>query len=54
MDPEKGQAIEQMPYEFRDKDGKVLLKGTTNALGDTARLYTKDTQDCLASIRFAG
>jgi Domain of unknown function (DUF4150) len=40
MDPERGRALKSLPYEFRDKDGKVLLSGQTNKHGDTQTIDT--------------
>jgi|GEM_PF-1884520 uncharacterized Zn-binding protein involved in type VI secretion len=40
MNHETGQALQSLPYAFRDKDGKVLQNGQTNRHGDTQRVET--------------
>lgn len=40
-----GQALSAVPYEFRSKDGKVLLAGVTNSNGETGRLYAVEPVD---------
>ncbi|WP_338846228.1 PAAR domain-containing protein [Massilia sp. W12] len=45
MDPATGRAIENLPYEFRDKKGNVLLSGVTDHVGDTARVFTESAMD---------
>jgi hypothetical protein len=40
MDPETGQALQSLPYAFRNKDGEVLQSGQTGRHGDTQRIET--------------
>ncbi len=40
MNPESGQAINSLPYEFRDVSGRILQQGQTNQYGDTQRVMT--------------
>jgi uncharacterized Zn-binding protein involved in type VI secretion len=40
MNPEAGQALQSLPYEFRKKDGDVLQSGQTGRYGDTQRVET--------------
>lgn len=39
---ESGQAMSTVPYEFRSKDGRVLLAGVTGGNGETGRLYATE------------
>ncbi len=40
-----GQAKSALPYEFRSRDGRVLLAGMTGGHGETARLYAVEPVD---------
>jgi type VI secretion system secreted protein VgrG len=40
-----GQAMSTVPYEFRSKDGRVLLAGMTGGSGETGRLYAVEPVD---------
>ncbi|RTL25789.1 MAG: DUF2345 domain-containing protein [Burkholderiales bacterium] len=40
-----GQAMSTVPYEFRSKDGRVLLAGMTGSNGETGRLYAVEPVD---------
>lgn len=50
MDPNAKTAIESIPYEFRTKSGKVLLRSVTNDVGDTARVFTKSAEDIVLYV----
>jgi hypothetical protein len=50
MDPDTGVAIASLPYEFRTQDGEVLLKGTTDTLGDTGRIFTRSMDSVILYV----
>ncbi|WP_136419632.1 type VI secretion system Vgr family protein [Herbaspirillum sp. ST 5-3] len=50
MDPETKKAIANLPYEFRRKSGEVMAHGSTDQLGDTARIYTKKPEDIVLYV----
>ncbi|MET3135572.1 hypothetical protein AAKU55_005884 [Oxalobacteraceae bacterium GrIS 1.11] len=50
MDPDKKIAIQSLPYEFRTKEGDVLLKGNTDELGDTGRIFTHTKEDVILYV----
>jgi type VI secretion system secreted protein VgrG len=50
MNPETGVAIASLQYEFRTQGGEVLLKGTTDTLGDTGRIFTHGLDDVILYV----
>jgi len=45
MNPETGQALYSLPFEFRNNAGEILLSGQTNRHGDTERIETEKQED---------
>jgi hypothetical protein len=50
MDPETKAAVSSLPYEFRTRSGDVLLKGHTDNLGDTERIFTQKKEEILLYV----
>ncbi|MDO8989116.1 MAG: DUF4150 domain-containing protein [Sideroxyarcus sp.] len=50
MNPESGQALQSLPYVFKDKDGKVLQTGQTNRHGDTQRVETVKEEELILYV----
>jgi hypothetical protein len=44
MNPDTGQAVDTLPYEFRDASGRILQQGNTNEYGDTQRAMTRQQE----------
>lgn len=42
---ETGDALAMVPYSVRDKNGRVIARGTTNEDGDTQRIFTKEKEE---------
>jgi hypothetical protein len=50
MDPASQHAIVAFPYEVLSKTGQVLLKGKTDDIGDTDRVFTRDLEDLILYV----
>ena len=50
MDPEMGRPVSSLPYEFRDKAGKVLLSGQTDRRGDTQQVMTLKQEEVILYV----
>jgi type VI secretion system secreted protein VgrG len=50
MHPESGQAVDALPYEFRDTNGRILQQGHTNESGDTQRVITEKQEQIVLYV----
>ncbi|BBP01635.1 hypothetical protein SFSGTM_23430 [Sulfuriferula nivalis] len=50
MHPESGQAVDSLPYEFRDANGCILQQGHTNESGDTQRVMTEKQEQIVLYV----
>jgi hypothetical protein len=50
MDPATSLAMGSVPYEIRRKNGEVLARGTTNQLGDTERVFTRNPEELVLYV----
>ncbi|MDR3391759.1 MAG: DUF2345 domain-containing protein, partial [Sulfuriferula sp.] len=50
MYPDNGQAVDSLPYEFRDVSGRILQQGHTNKDGDTQRVITEKQEQIVLYV----